>query len=178
MLSLFVVIASACSSDIIVRTDFDKSVSVQRLTEYGWLGQHDIESRNNPLLYNELNDKRIRDEVNKQLKAKGYVFSETAPKMLVHYHVTVEERSVIRPEQFGYSYGRYWQDQRADLIRYAEGTLIIDLMDATNCNLLWRGWATAVVDDSRVMKEELLRRAVTDIFKRFPESAVMEMTTR
>lgn len=168
---------SACSSEIVVRTDFDRSVSVQKLTEYAWLAQHDIESRNNPLLYNELNDKRIKDEVNRQLTAKGYVLSEAAPKFLVHYHITVEERSVVRPEEFGYTYGKYWLEHRTDLIRYAEGTLIIDIMDATNCALLWRGWATSVLDDSRVMNEELLMRAVRDIFKRFPESAAREAVT-
>ena len=170
-------LTAGCSNEIIVRTDFDKSVSIQRLTQYNWLGQHEIESRNNPLYYNELNDKRIKDEVNRQMAAKGYSISDTDPKMLIHYHIAVEERSMVRMDELSYSYSRYWLDQRANLVRYSEGTLIIDFMDATNCSLIWRGWATSVLDDSRTMDEELLRKAVHDIFKRFPDSAAKEVAT-
>jgi len=171
-----VVLTLGCSNELTVRTDFDKSVAIQRLTEYSWLGQHDIESRNNPLYYNELNDKRIKIRVDELMKGKGYVLS-TEPKMLLHYHFSVEERSILRPEEVGYTYNRYWLEQRTNLIRYSEGTLIIDFMDATNCNLIWRGWATSVLDDSRMMNEDLLNRAVDDILKRFPESAEKEMIT-
>jgi hypothetical protein len=173
----FLALAVGCSNEIIVRTDFDKSVSIQRLTNYNWLGQHEIESRNNPLLYNELNDKRIKDEVNKQMAFKGYVLTEAEPEMFIHYHLVVEERSVVRPEEVGYSYSRNWSDQRTRLIRYSEGTLILDFMDATNCNLIWRGWASSVLDNNRTMDEELLRGAVDDIFKRFPDSASKEVIT-
>lgn len=176
-LLLLIALAAGCSNEIVIRTDFDKSVSIQRLTQYNWLGQTDIESRNNPLYYNELDDKRIKDEVNKQMTAKGYILSETAPKMLIHYHIAVEERSIIRTEDLGYSYSRYWIEQRSNLVRYSEGTLIIDFMDANNCNLIWRGWATSTLDDSRIMDEELLRKAVDDIFKRFPDSAAKEVLT-
>ena len=168
---------AGCSNEIIVRTDFDKSVSIQRLTQYNWLGQHDIESRNNPLYYNELNDKRIKEEVNKQMALKGYTPSATEPQLLIHYHIAIEERSVVRTEDFGYTYSRYWLEQRANLVRYSEGTLIIDFMNATNCSLIWRGWATSILDDSRMMNEDLLRKAVDDIFKRFPDSAVKEVAT-
>jgi hypothetical protein len=106
---------------------------------------------------------------------KGYTLSGTDPKLLIHYHIAVEERSVVRTEDPGYTYSSYWLEQRANLVRYAEGTLIIDFMDATNCNLIWRGWATSVLDDSRIMNEELLRKAVDDIFKRFPVSAAKEV---
>lgn len=168
---------TGCSNEIIVRTDSDKSVSIQRLTTYNWLPRHDIESRNNPLYYNELNDRRIKDEVDKQMTLKGYAFSKNEPKMLIHYHIAIEERSVVRMEELSYGYSKYWLDQRANLVRYSEGTLIIDFMDASNCNLIWRGWATSILDDSRTMNEDLLREAVDDIFKRFPDSAAKEMAT-
>lgn len=174
---ILIVLITGCSNEIIVRTDFDKSVSMQRLTEYSWLGQPDIESRNNPLYYNELNDKRIKEGVNKQLALKGYVLSENEPKMLIHYHIAIEERSVLRMDNLSYGYSRYWLDQREHLVRYSEGTLIIDFMDVTNCNLIWRGWATSILDDSRMMNEDLLQKAIDGIFKRFPDSAVKEAAT-
>jgi hypothetical protein len=174
---LLVGMCLACSNEIVVRTDFDKSVSIQKLTEYKWHEQRDIEAGNNPLYYNQLNDKRIKDEVDRQMMQKGYVLSDTDPQILIHYHIAVEERSIVRPEESGYSYSRYWLDRQVNLIRYAEGTLIIDFMDVTNCHLIWRGWATSILDDSRTMNETLLRKAVDDIFKRFPDAAAKEMIT-
>jgi Domain of unknown function (DUF4136) len=177
LLLLLVLLCAGCSNEIIVRTDFDKTVSIQKLTHYKWHEQRDIEAGNNPLYYNQLNDKRIRDEVDKQMSAKGYVLSETNAQLLIHYHVAVEERSTFRPEESGYNYSKYWVDRQASLVRYSEGTLIIDFMDVTNCNLIWRGWATSILDNSRIMDEALLRKAVDDIFRKFPESAAKEIVT-
>lgn len=170
---LFIFLSAGCSNEITVRTDFDKTVSISQHRRYNWLAQQGIESRNNPLYYNELNDSRIKSAVDEQLQAKGYALDTENPLMLVHYHIAVEERSVVRPEEFGYAYGRHWIDRPERIMRYSEGTLIIDFMDATNCKLIWRGWATSVLDDSRVIQEELLRRAVREIFKHFPESVYL-----
>lgn len=176
-LMLALVLLVACSERLVVRTDFDKSISVQRLTAYNWSPQREIESRNNPLYYNELNDKRIRTAVDTHMANKGYLLDTNAPLMLIHYHFTVEELSTFRPEEFGYNYNRYWLDQRANLVRYSQGTLFIDFMDADNCNLIWRGWTSSVLDESRMMDEELLNRAVNEIMARFPDSAAKELVT-
>lgn len=50
------VVISSCSDNIIVHTDFDRSVEVHRLANYSWLGAKNIEERNHPLYINELND--------------------------------------------------------------------------------------------------------------------------
>lgn len=165
----------SCSDELRVHTDFDRSVSIQRLTNYDWLPVNQIESRNNPIFYNELTDKRIKTAVDTQLKEKGYVRSETSFQLIIHYHIIVENKTSISTEPYGYSYGQYWLDKEFDTRRYDEGTLIIDFMDSRNCDLVWRGWAVSVLNED-VITEELIDKAVAEIFKRFPISAAKEVT--
>jgi hypothetical protein len=52
---------------------------------------------------------------------------------------------------------------------YREGTLIIDLMDANNKTLVWRGWATSAIEEAVSRNpEQSIRKAVERIFKLFP----------
>jgi hypothetical protein len=170
---LFLLIA--CSPELRVHTDFDRSISIQRLTNYDWLPVTQIESRNDPILFNELTDKRIKTAVETQLKEKGYVRSDPAAQMIVHYHIVVENKGSIATEPLGYSYGRYWLEKELDTYRYSEGTLIVDFMDSRNCDLIWRGWAVSILDQENI-GEELINKAVKEIFERFPMSAAKEVT--
>jgi hypothetical protein len=165
----------ACSNEFRVYTDFDRNVSLQRLTTYDWLPVSQIESRNNPIFINELTDKRIKAAVESQLKEKGYTKVDGSGEMIVHYHIIVENRASIPTEPYGYTYGQYWLDKQFDTHRYDEGTLIIDFMDSRNCDLIWRGWAVSILDEEAI-SEDLINRAVAEIFKKFPMSAAKEAT--
>jgi uncharacterized lipoprotein len=73
---LLIAALAACSDQITVRTDFDKSVKIASYNSFAWLDKEGIEERNNPLYYNELNDRRIREATVAQLNAKGYTPAE------------------------------------------------------------------------------------------------------
>jgi hypothetical protein len=177
MKKLFLIlILSSCASDIVVRTDFDKSIEIHRRTKYAWLGQKEIESRNSPLLYNELNDKRVKAAVDAGMTSKGYQLDDSEPEFLIHYHVTIEDKAVrVETEPYGYSYGQFWKNNQTDVRRYREGTLILDFMDSGNCELIWRGWAVSILDEEKLVSEELIRTAVARILEQFPVSAEYEM---
>jgi hypothetical protein len=170
-LILWISVAS-CSPTLRVQTDYDRDYNVRTFTTYQWDLSKDIESGQNPLYYNELNDKRIRSIANLHFQNKGYQLTEDSPQMLVHYHIIVEDRSSIRTEPYGY-YGPYWRRMRTDVYEYREGTLILDVMDADNKHLIWRGWATSTLNrsyDSKQM-EERIALAVERIMSEFPAVA-------
>lgn len=171
-----VLMLTSCSPALRVYHDFDKDIEIHRLNAYGWLESRTIESKNNPLYINELTDKRIKNAVGKQMKEKGYQYSSELPQIIVHYHLVVENKTTIRPEPFGYRYGRYWIQNEVDTYRYNEGTLILDFMDSRNCDLIWRGWAVSILDDQNLITEELIDRAVEKIFQSFPINAELEKT--
>lgn len=160
----------SCSDQIRVRSDYDAEVDLTKFKTFNWLPAKEIESKNNPLLLNELTFKRLRKAIDQQLALKQVQFSDSNPALLVHYHIIVDNRTAIRPAVYGYNYGAYWMRNQVDAYQYREGTLIIDLMDASNRNLLWRGWGTSVMDDTIDLTEEQINGAVAKILKSFPPS--------
>lgn len=158
----------ACSDQITVRTDYDRSVKIADFNTFAWLDKEGIEERNNPLYYNELNDKRIREAVVNELTGKGYTQEPAAPKLKVHYHIVIEDKTQVRSD----TYSPYWIKSERDVYTYREGTLIIDLMDAKNEALLWRGWAISALSDKDQMTDELIKEAVGKIFAKLPAAVV------
>ena len=161
-----------CGPTIRVQSDYDKDVNISGSKHYSWLSEEAIEEKGvNPLYYNELTDKRVRQAVDKQLKAKGFILSDTAKRLVLHYHIVVEEKAASLPNVVPHFYTDYWLKQNASVYPYKQGTLIIDLMDNTNNALVWRGWATGVIEDVvNGNPEGAINLAVQKIFTRFPFS--------
>jgi len=162
-----------CSPAIRTYYDYDKQDHIGRYTTFGWQTAEQIEMKNNPLFYSELNDKRIKAAANDLLRVKGYVLTDKDPELTLHYHIVMEERSVLTPDPYGYIYGDYFMRPRSDVFNYREGTLIIDFMNTKNNNLVWRGWAVAAMEvvfyDTKDT-DILIRSAVAKILQNLPQS--------
>jgi len=168
LFAIFLICFSNCST-MKVYSDFDRDLSVKNYSTFGWTNDEKLEAKNNPLYYNELNDKRIKNDIGEQLKKYGYQLDSGSPQLKIHYHIVLEDRTAINPEPFG-SYGRDWVDRNVNVREFREGTLIIDLMDAKTNNLVWRGWAVNFLDeDSPDQLENQFKNAVNKIFEKFPK---------
>lgn len=164
-------IAAGCSPTSQVFTDYDRDAHISRYQTFGWLSPLSIEARNNPLYYNELNDKRIKNAVVIQLESHNYKYSED-PDIMIHYHIIIEDKTVMRTDPYGYYYGPYWMRSEISVYEYQEGTLIIDMMDAKTDNLVWRGWITNFLKNRDPEKmEESINNAVRMIFAEYPYRA-------
>jgi hypothetical protein len=166
---------AGCSPQIQVYTDYDPDYDLWTYKTFDWGPNIHIEEGKNPLHYNELNDKRIKSAVKDQLTARGFVLTSEKPDLILHYHIIVEDQSVVTPEPYGYYYSPYWMQMHTDVFTYREGTLIIDLMDTKTNNLVWRGWAKSAVDDVNTSKkiDQLTKKAVAKIFHKFPKTSVV-----
>lgn len=168
-LIIVVLLTSNCSNQIRIKTDYDREVNLKLYKSYAWLPVKEIESKNNPLVYNELTDKRIKKAVEVQFQAKGIQYTPENPDLRIHYHIIVDNRSAVRPTAYGYYYSPYWMRNQYDVYQYREGTLIIDLMDAKNNNLIWRGWGISVLNTNDIdLTEADINDAVYKILKEFP----------
>ena len=168
MLGVFLLLfLSSCSDQLRVKSDYDREVDFSHYKTYGWLSAKDIEQKNNPLIYNELADKRIKKAIDGQFQIKQIGWVADNPDLLVHYHIIIDNKSALWPDPYGY-YSPYWIRSRMDVYQYREGTLIIDLMDSKN-NLVWRGWAVSVLDINEIdLSEEKIHRAVNQILSEYP----------
>jgi hypothetical protein len=161
----------ACSPEIQVHTDFDPDYDLWTYDTFDWGQKVNIEEGKNPFHYNELTDKRIKSAVQNQLEARGYRRT-TDPNLILHYHIIVEDKSVITTAPHGYNYGPYWLRSETNIYSYREGTLILDLMDSGTHNLIWRGWAVSAIEGVYTSEEQekLINRAVAKIFRKFPKT--------
>jgi hypothetical protein len=163
-----------CSPDIAIHTDYDPDYDLWTFRTFDWGQKVNIEEGQNPLHYNELNDKRIKSAVQDQMSTRGYLLTDTRPDLILHYHIIVKDKSTLVTDGYGYNYGPYWTRMETNLYTYREGTLILDLMDTNTNRLVWRGWAVSPLESSYTPEkiDRLIRTAVARIFKKFPKSRV------
>jgi hypothetical protein len=168
VLLLFITLA-ACSNEFRVYTDSDPAYDVGSFLTFDWLEKTNIEASKNPVYYNELNDKRIKSAVQQELTSRGYIFSETAAELIIHYHIMIDDKEAMIPEHEADTFGPYWQRTTPYVYAYKEGTLIIDIMDSKN-NLLWRGSAATPIEEvySGEKITKLVNKAVKKMFNAFP----------
>jgi len=174
----FFLICWGCGPQLQVYSDYDPSYDLKKYTTFNWGPKINIEAGNNPLYYNELNDKRIKGAVVQQLTSRGYKFDEGNSDLVVHYHIIIEDQTVIVTDPPGYDYGPYWLRMQTNIRQYQEGTLILDVMDSGTNSLIWRGLATSVVDmhNSPDHAQALIKKAIDKIFKKFPKGITNPQT--
>lgn len=132
----------------------------------------------------------VIDEINENMQDLDYRLDRNQPDLLVYYHLMMDEEvavdaspvytnySYYRPGYYvgpyyrNYAYNNYFTIPRIagstiQQIPYKEGTIVIDLIDRRNNEILWRGRANDVVTPNNL--EEELREYVNAIFAQFPK---------
>jgi hypothetical protein len=160
-------------------SDYDPDYDLWTYKTFDWGQQIEIEEGKNPLHYNELTDKRIKAAVQDQMTGRGYQLTSEVPDLILHYHIMIEDQSVVATEPYGYRYGPYWTRMNTDVYHYREGTLILDLMDNKTQNLIWRSWAVMEIDGINPKKVNgLIKRTVLKMFKKYPKPAANLQTSK
>jgi len=163
-----------------VRFDHDPDAGFAAYKTYSWLSEAQILTGisriDDPIL-----NARVRHEVDRRLRAKGFVLSRTGmPDFLVAWRAAIRRKLEYSKLAIGYDYAPAWGrdrvtgtsvGERGTYVREHEmGTLVIDIVDARQNRLVWWGAAQAEIDieDSRGTKKARLNKAVGRILKRFP----------
>jgi hypothetical protein len=164
-------VAIGCSG-IKVSTDYNPEAEFASLKKYAWLPKA-REKTGNPRLDSPLLRARIEQAIEDTLAAKGYRLADVADAdFFVNYHVGIEAKVDVTSVPTMYGYGRwggiYTSETRVD--QYDQGTLLIDIVDREQDDLIWRGSGQARVnqDGSPRQREERVRKAVAAILKQFP----------
>ncbi len=140
--------------------------SFNKYRTFAWLPSPDTSSRINDIV-----DEKIKDAVTAGLEKRGLTLQVSRPDLLVRYSVQVKDRvrfysypSYVYGPGIVYRgvarnrYGRYFYytyaspfpvyvDSDIDNVPYKEGTLVIDLIERRNHQVIWRGYGTGDVDN-------------------------------
>jgi hypothetical protein len=163
---------SACSS-VSYNHDFDPTVNFGGFQTYAWIQPADDQAQRflSPLV-----ERRIIAAIDSELAAKGFQKATTGrPDFLVNTYGATQEKIDVNTYYSGWGYYGWYGGTSVDVRQWTQGTLIIDIIEFSEKDLAWRGYAQAAVDDvSRMQPEEITRRVnevVKNILKDFPPSS-------
>ena len=150
---------TGCST-VQIETDYDRSVDFSQYHTYRWI-PHVKGTEDNPLMRDQLLKSHVMNSVDAHLAKKGYVkIEEGTPDFLLAYFFTARNRVDVT-----HYYGYYYPS--TSVYKYKEGTLIVDVVDAAEKQLIWRGWATDVLHDRNRIADQI-DYTVEKLLQRFP----------
>lgn len=146
--------------------DWDRNANFSNFHTYAW--------QKSPHPGKGLWDQRIIDGIDKQLQAKGLTKVDSNPDLWVVYSNSIKEQKQVVGT--GYNMGPYWgwgYGYGPSTTTYntwitKEGTLVIELADAKDHQLMWRGSATATISDNSNKNLKTLDNALNKLFKGYP----------
>jgi hypothetical protein len=179
IIATLVAIAGLTACATRVRSDFDRDAVFSQYKTFDWIAppvrasEEELQSdQEGPFERNSLLDKRIREAVTSNLRARGFQYVEDGSSdFRLNYHVTFSDKLVGSGSDFGYvghyRRGAFSSGFNWSVRQYKEGTVIVDIVDRAKDQLVWRGWMVSRNRDGNYDQSEI-NRAVNKILMNFP----------
>lgn len=164
-------------------TDFDRTANFGTYKTFAW-GDTSVKVEN-PAYESGLIHKNIRSTVESEFAKRGIGKDNVNPDFIVSYHTYTEQKTRpasrpyygpafyplgFRPFIWGWGWGvPYFYGYPEQPYTYTEGTLIIDVTDATTDELVWRGTVAGRIDQLSTLQKQV-RKGVKAIMKKYPVS--------
>jgi hypothetical protein len=153
-----------------VKTDFDHQTNFSQYKTYSW---QEIKSANS------LWDTRIKNAVDAQLAAKGWNRVDNGGDVAIVAIATTQTQRSLQTFYDGFGGGWGWRrfggggfgESTTTEQDYKEGTLVVDMYDAKNKQLIWRGSAEDTLSSKADKNEKNLDKGVAKMLKKFPPEA-------
>jgi len=165
-------ISLACSS-LEVASDYDHEFDFSGYHSFAWFD--DSKAERKPQRPNPIIDARVHRAIAAELISKG--FAQTAPDkadFFVTYFTSTDQKLSIYHSGYGYGWGPWggwwgpaYYMPTTHVSQYDVGTLVLDVIDSRTKNLVWRGMAQKVLDDSD-RSEEKIRAYINEVLASFP----------
>lgn len=176
LFSLFAlcVLLAPCGQAQSVKIDFDRNFDFSKVHRYEW--------RTHPIFekHPELRDQYstaiqlVMNATNQQLMKRGYQSVGDKPDVFLTFFVTGRDVSKTYTDFVGPSAGYGWYGWYAPPVwtvtrteQYLEGTLLMDMVNPKDTQLIWRASATDTIKDFR-NRDKNVDSAVKKIFNKFP----------
>lgn len=178
-----IILMTGCASQpkVDVSTDYSMA-NFDQFRSYQWLpeGKGEGDKAEDDLIGN-----RIISGIDKSLVSKGYHQTELAPDIYVNYSVTTASKIHIDNNQTyeGYAPGFTWRRgygaqatqskvevMETSIDEYLEGSLMVDIIDPNNMQIIWRGVGTKQLPEhfNREITDRVINNAVTAVLENYP----------
>jgi hypothetical protein len=180
--ALAALLFQGCTTGTQVRVDYDQKEDFQSLRSYAWAPMTAEERQEKSR--NSLTHERIQSAIDAHLAARGFQkVGEDQADFLVTHTVALESRTQVQTTQMSVGYGRYGarggvgvgygMPLESTTYQYKVGTLIIDIIDARQKRLVWRGSGERTVSEdlSPEKRTEVINTTVNEVLSRFPPAS-------
>ena len=124
-----------------------------------------------PMVSNSITNRALRATVQSALESRGYVDVEWMPDFVVAVYASARDKLDLTQWQYPYLRGpRWWVGMPGYAMQYKEGTVIVDIVNPETLELLWRGSATATLDENPDAITKELQKAAKAIVAKFPRA--------
>ncbi|NNK61424.1 MAG: DUF4136 domain-containing protein [Flavobacteriaceae bacterium] len=167
MVLVFTVLITSCVS-VRVATDYDKQADFNAYKTFAF-----YKTGIDKAEISDLDKRRILRAIEAELLAKGFTKSEN-PDLLVSIFTKSREKLNVYNNGwggFGYGWGWspwYWGGGFGHVSTSTEGSLYIDLIDASKRELVWQGVGRGYLSQSMSKKEERIKEFVMRIMEKYP----------
>jgi hypothetical protein len=153
-----------------VKTDYDRGANFSQYKTYSW---EKVQTQDQ-LLVN-----RIKDAVNAELTAKGLTPVASGGDVAIMAIEVTQNQQTLNTfyDSFGGGWGRRgggfggFGNATTTTENYKVGTLVVDLFDAKNKNLIWRGSSSDTLSNKSDKNIKNLDKGVKKMFDHFPPEA-------
>jgi hypothetical protein len=151
----------SCSS-VSVSTDYDMEYDFNALKTYSFVKKVKSEEWKYELI-----NKKVEKYISLDIIGKGYFLNTVDPDFKIAYYTEAKDKVDITRRV--HRAGRWRGFWREDIYvnKYKEGMIVIDIIDAENDELVWRGWGTGI-RGNRENLNEIIKEAIIEILINFP----------
>jgi hypothetical protein len=156
-----------------VHSTFDQATDFAQYRTFGFVEPAGTDQAG----YETLVTQQLKSAARRELEARGYAFSGTAPDLLVNFNASLAQQVLVTDQPvpmsgyYNYRTGTYggWVGYEPDVEEYIQGTLNIDLVDARRNQLVWEGVAVGrITQQVRQHRAAAIDKAVAEIFAKYP----------
>jgi len=166
------VLMISCGPQLTVTNDYDHTANFSQFHTYKIV---QLEQQYQAL--SQFNQTRIINAVNAQMLAKGFTQSEN-PDMLVNITTILKNKQEIVANSYGYgggyrpyAWGGGNMSTTVNVQDYQNGSLIVEVANASTKKLLWEGIGNQDIDAPSNNPEQAINSAVQKIMASFPPGA-------
>jgi hypothetical protein len=167
VLAFVVVILALAATAFAQKTniDWDRSANFAEFHTYAW--------EPSPHPAQGFWNQRIVDAVNRELQAKGLKMVDSNPDLWVVYSKSIHDQKQVVGTSYGFGPGWYWGGWGPNTVNYntyvtKQGTLVVEIADAKDHQLMWRGSVTDTLSDNSNRNISKLDKAVAKLFRDYP----------
>jgi Domain of unknown function (DUF4136) len=172
----------ACATPVQVRTAAAPDTQFSALHSFIVLatprrrGGGDEPNNDDPMLQNSITYHALHNDLVSNFQERGYVIDSAKPDFAVAAYATSRQRLNVEDYDYGYPYWRHgwWGPVVPTVTEYTEGTVVVDVVNPTTKELLWRGQGIAAVSDDPQTYAKELARTVEKIIEHFPEATIAQ----